>query len=210
MSQPQGYNTRASSKLTQKASKNSDDKPKSLKGKGTFHPRLYRKGTSWSLDTISRDTLILGDSNLRIMSEEPPNDVQVEAYPGAKVHNVKTLFEKYPNYAPKPSNIVLNIGLNDHPNKPGNTRVQLRGMTRVLRKKFPNSKIYIQEINAPQNLKLNGTQNLETFNNFLPNINLEVIPKLNDTDFELNSDNYHWNKPTAKKYLNRWMEHLNF
>ena len=120
------------------------------------------------------------------------------------------MFERYPNYAPKPSNIVLNIGLNDHPNQPANTRVQLRGMTRVLRKKFPNSNVYIQEINAPQNLPLKGTSNLENFNNFLPNINLEVIPKLNDTDFELSPDNYHWTKPTAKKYLDHWMDHLNF
>ena len=201
--------TRASSKMAHNQP-NFQNKNQPLKGKKIVHGKTHYKNRDWKLGNVFSKTLIIGDSNLKQISQDIPDNVHVESFSGAKVGHAATIINKYPNCAPKPKNIVVSIGLNDHKNKPSSTRISLRKMVHALNDKFPKSNICIPEVNAPPNLDNNGNENLDSFNNFLQNLNVRVLPKLNNSDFELSNDNYHWTKPTANKFLNHWLKHLNF
>ena len=84
-------------------------------------------------------------------------------------------------------------------------------MINSIKKKFPDSLIYIPLINIPQKrLKDHEKQNLRALNNFLErNDKINTIPTLPEKEFKLENDNYHWRAETANNLLSHWLNHLN-
>lgn len=207
MSNPRVYQTRAKTKQdsTQKVPTSTE------KGTKTTHPWKYNKYKEWSLDPVTHDTLIIGDSNLNRIAIDPPKNVKIEAFPGAKLDHMAHIVSKYPNWAPKPKNIIVNIGVNNHNNRPRVAKVSLDAMVDKLVNKFPNSQIYIPIINTPSKLSADETENLEKLNNLISRqTKIKTIPKLDKSEFMLTPDKYHWTANTANKFMKFWLNHLNF
>ena len=199
------YNTRSSVKYRESICASNPNK----KGKKKVHASSKDKLMTWRLEATTHPTLILGDSNLRNITRET-NNIQIECFPGAKMKHITNLVQSYPNAAPKPENIIVSVGLNDHPNLFQTIKDSLDQLCNALTRKFPNSQIFIPCINAPENLPRNGTQKLNNLNESISKkSNITPIPKLCKEDFLLSGDNYHWTTYTGNKFLQHWLYHLN-
>ena len=204
------YKTRAKTHQENISKRTNTSPPKGTK---TKHPQTYFK-SDWKLEPSSHETLVIGDSNLRYITERNiPTNVRVECYPGARIQHMTDLASKYPNNAQKPKQIVLNIGLNDNRNNPKTTtKPALRQMIKTLQTKFPDSKLFIPEIIIPPKIERVHayTKNLQILNEALKESKLNLIPKLNESQvlFETR-DRYHWTPDTTNRCFNHWLNHLN-
>lgn len=199
------YYTRSSVKFKNQNANNNTQ----LSGINITHPGVKDKFASWNLNHISHPTLIVGDSNLKNIKTRTDN-VEIQSFPGAKIMHITHLVKAYPNAAYKPKNIVVSVGLNDYPNKFSTSAKQLDQLCVALNQKFPKSRIHIAQINCPDNLPANGTQNIKQLNTYLlGKLNVRVIPKLTKEHYTLASDNYHWTQITGSKILQHWLHSLN-
>ena len=199
------YATRSSAKIIPE--KRQTNQP--TIGKKTVHPNTKDKKIAWHLNPITHETLIIGDSNLKSINAIP-NNTQIEAYPGAKINHIEHIIGKYPHYAPKPKQVIVNIGLNDHTNLPRTTKVSFDQMIRTLTSKFSTSNIYMPAVNIPPELNRSCSRNLKELNGFLASQNnIKPIPVLPNKDFQLGTDGYHWTRNTANKFIQHWISHLN-
>ena len=67
-----------------------------LPGKQTVHTPTKFKNKDWKMDSITHETLIIGDSNLKHITSLKDN-IQIESYPGAKINHITNIITKYPN-----------------------------------------------------------------------------------------------------------------
>lgn len=199
------YNTRSSVKFRNNRATSSTQLP----GVYHVHPNVKDKFASWRLNQVSCSTLIVGDSNLKNIKTRT-DDVEIQSFPGAKFMHITHLIKSYNHAAYKPENIIVSVGLNDHPNKFRTSAKQLDQLCVALNQKFPKSKIHIAQINCPDNLPCDGTQTIKHLNTYLlGKENVHVIPKLPTEQYELASDNYHWTQFTGTMFLKHWLRCLN-
>lgn len=199
-----GYNTRLNATYVHPSNTNN---PK--EGTHKTHTRSSNK-QKWKMDNITHKTLIMGDSNLKSI-KKTVDDVKVESFPGAKFHNITNLVKEYPNAAYKPKNLIVNVGLNNYHNKTQPSKQQIDKMCTALKSKFPDTRIFIPQVNIPEDLPQFGIENLHSINEYLKTKlnHITVIPKLSQSKFTLAADGYHWTQFTGNQFLNHWLAHLN-
>ena len=174
------------------------------------------RGANWQLPILKAKTLIIGDSNLSIISESPVPTTQIEvcSYPGAKFYNLRGLLR-----SSKPQehvkNLILSVGINERGNNIKKTCVpQLNRLLSEVKQVFPNAKIFMAGLQWKENkLKKFECENLELLQNEYQQCkDFQVLPQLDQSDFEIDpEDNYniHWSEQTANKMLDIWIDHLN-
>ena len=168
---------------------------------------------TWSLPNITKDTLVIGDSNLCNITHAQTDNIQIESFPGAQFRQIKYIIDNY-SHLGTPKNIILSVGINNRSSKPSNTSIpEMKNVISSISKNFPNSKIYFPLINYSNNLPGSEISNLDKINQAIKSLsNVTVIDKLISGKFYTNpSDrtNIHWSTNTANSLLSNWLSHLN-
>ena len=180
--------------------------------KPTRHPSTKQKLQSWSLPKVSASILVFGTSNLSSISRTPRKDIQIESYPGCQIRHVEHLVRNYKGNS-KPQSIILDIGINDADNAyTGTTRPNLKKMVSAIRHTFPDSDLYIPQVQFSNKLSSKKQENLKKFNEELSTLkSVTTLPPLSKGFFIANDDPYnvHWTNSTANALLKNWIHHLN-
>ena len=182
-------------------------------------PRLtVHKGdkNKWAAPQFQSKVAILGDSNLSRISETPQEveSIQIDSFPGAKLLHLTHIINTQTTNKQAPDTLILNIGINNRDNKPQTHRFNLRNLAKSASHRFPNTKIYIPQVNYSDRLPEAQKQSLSAFNSIATAIaeasdNISTIPKLNNSDFVTTPDTIHWTAETANKMLAHWNNSLN-
>jgi hypothetical protein len=106
--------------------------------------------------------LVIGDSNLRNLSIDVPDQVQIECFPGAQIHNITSLLLK--GIAHKQlKQIYINVGINDRDNDfQQTTDKKLRTLAATL--KHLGVQSYFVAIPTDQRRSLTHCTNIESMN----------------------------------------------
>ncbi|KAL3846471.1 hypothetical protein ACJMK2_017460 [Sinanodonta woodiana] len=170
--------------------------------------------SKWDIPKITSADLIIGDSNLSKMTNLTYKDVQIEAYPGAKIEHMINLIRNY-RYQDKPKRIILSVGINDRDTT--NTTVvgqSMKDLIKTTRGKFPNSEIFIAMIPISETLQIKNPReayNLAQFNITISKIQIEGVKALhtgNRDGMVFGRDGIHWSPKSAQFVLQRWYEQM--
>lgn len=175
----------------------------------TQHPHTSRKATEWELK-VDKKWLIMGDSNLSVISNHNCPDLQIDSYPGATFRHAQTLIEKsIPIEGVTVEKIIMVFGINCRTYKVMETIFkQVQMAVRAANRIFPDAEIYVQQTNFNKLLPIEERDNLMTLNSLLED-NLHTISLLPSKLFSTGPDKIHWTQSTAKAFLDHWMALLN-
>ena len=187
---------------------NTDSAPLIQLRKPTRHENTPQKNKTWSL-RVKEPILVLGDSNL---SRIPPYEhmaVQVDSFPGAMVHHLRSILEKLQTQTTT-EKVILSVGLNNclRQNLFETIKKQFQVLVALARRTFPHAQIFIPLIQCstaqpPATLKL--TQQVNTFLlDYFTTLDL-----LEGDQFEVGRDGVHWTASTASAIFESWMKQLN-
>lgn len=173
------------------------------------HPHTSRKYTEWELKA-NKKWLVMGDSNLSVISDHNHPELQIDSFPGATFRHAQTLLEKtVPIKGVTVEKIILVFGINCRTFKVMETIYkQVRMTVRTANNSFPDAEIYIQQTNFNKSLPLEEQDNLMTLNALLED-NMHTISLLPSKLFSTAPDKIHWTPATAKAFLEHWMAVLN-
>lgn len=176
--------------------------------------RHYGPKSDWDIPKITNADLIIGDSNLSRMTNLTNKNVQIEAYPGAKIKHMIELVKNY-RYQEKPNRIIISVGINDRDTT--NTTVVNQSMKELLkttRGKFPNSEIFIAMIPISETLQIKNPReayNLSQLNTAISKIQIDGVKTLytgNRDVMVFSRDGIHWSPKSAQIVLQRWFEQM--
>jgi alkylated DNA repair dioxygenase AlkB len=165
----------------------------------------------WSLPNLSKNTAIIGDSNLARISTCPEN-CQILSYSGANFDRIRKLVTDYDNSHPAPKNIIISVGINNRNQNPTASSVpSLKRLIANLNSKFPSTNIFMVSINFSSLLSATEKSNLRRLNQAIPTLkNCKIIPPISAPVFGvLPSDPIHWSRSTANLMLSHWLKSLN-
>ncbi|XP_047247589.1 uncharacterized protein LOC124884043 [Girardinichthys multiradiatus] len=112
----------------------------------TRHPPTPNKMDDWSL-TISKKWVVLGDSNVTRFPTYEAADLQVDGFPGAKWKHAEAILLKATITCPV-EKLVLSFGLNNRSQRAKSTALsELQATLRVVSQRFPDTQVFIPEIN---------------------------------------------------------------
>lgn len=176
--------------------------------------------SSWEIPKINTDVLVLGDSNLSRVSWVGQSGAQVLSYPGLKLSSLLRLLKGFrhgngsPNPGRIPSKIVFSVGINDRGLSPQTNSVQLRKVVNEALHIFPNSRIYLANIQYCQALSRQEKDTISILNDDMKSLastkkDVLTIPALPKAKFNVGHDNIHWTENCANATLNHYFNHLN-
>lgn len=170
--------------------------------------------SEWDIPKITTADLIIGDSNVSRFTNLKDKEVQVEAYPGAKIKHMIELVKNY-QYREKPKRVIIYVGTNEREN--GNTYLVSQSMKELLevtRRRFPNSEIYVARIPISQILqskKPTEAFNLSKLNEYMSKIQMEGVRVLytgKRDEMSFHPDGVHWTPKSAQRILDGWFEQM--
>ncbi|XDV21791.1 hypothetical protein PO909_026811 [Leuciscus waleckii] len=181
--------------------------PPSPLGLPNRHINTRRKLTDWSLK-INKKFVIIGDSNLARFPASNCPDLQIESYPGAKIHHAGTLIEKAV-FETMPDKMIVAFGLNNRQQRYRMTATtETQKVYAIIKKRIPGTEILFPLINFSRTLPQGKQSLLEHLNTHIKN-HLSFIPLLPSALFHVENDGVHWRPTTAKAILDLWMTSLN-
>lgn len=206
-------------------SRPSVDKPKTAPKVVRF-PNLkpnqkgQRMNGVWEIPKVTKDILVLGDSNLSRVSWVDRHDAQVFSYPGLKLHQLLLLLQSFkfgfgsPNPGRKPSKLVLSVGINDRGLAPSSNAVTLRKVVNEAKRIFPDTKICLAQIQCSDRLDPSDKRSISALNNEMKELSstktgITCIPPLPKSKFRVVRDNIHWTEDCANATMNHFFSHLN-
>ena len=137
-----------------------------------------------------------------------PN-VQIESYPGAKFHHIS----KFKKHNIEPEHVILSVGINNRNQNVRNTAIpNLKVLLAKAERAFPNSKLYIAQINYSMDLPQVECCCLSVINDFLATYSgyTTVLPQIDRNLLQVKPDDpVHYTSKSANAILSHWMEHLN-
>lgn len=170
------------------------------------HPTTTLKQKNWTLH-IAKPKLIIGDSNLSRITQHNIHNLQIDSYPGASFTHTESLINRATSSTVLQS-IVLSFGLNNKATKVKETTIkQIQRTLKLLREKFPGTKIYIPIINYSNRLPYAEQTTLKELNTYIEK-NYQFIPPLPTEQFHTEADNIHWTPETARNILKHWTTFL--
>ena len=144
---------------------------------------------SWTLPACESKIVILGDSNLcKVTNIEGNAPVEMHSYSGAKPCHFERLLDGSTTCT-HPSSVILSIGINSRDNKVQTTKTQMKKIAQSATTMFPNSKIFIPQINISPLLSKTQTSNLEAFNKYIVELSnehqeIQIISKMSQGNFK--------------------------
>ncbi|TNN26528.1 hypothetical protein EYF80_063334 [Liparis tanakae] len=178
---------------------------------GPFLPRRHENNIGQPRDLhldVTRQWLIIGDSNISRLPAHKVQNLQLDSFPGATFQQAGDILQKIQT-TQGVSKVILSFGFNDRTQKSseGPTE-QLLGMLSTARQKFPKAEIFIPQVNFSRALPTREKLRLTQLNTFIISID-EGLPMLDESEFVTATDNLHWSSNTAAKIMDHWIRHLN-
>ena len=174
----------------------------------------------WEVPKITKDILVLGDSNLARISFVNNRNAQVVSYSGLKLDLLLRLLQNF-KFGPKsdnpgrtPSQVVFSVGINDKELKDSTNEINIRKVMNEARRQFPGSKISFCLISFDKKLSSNHKKTLDNLNDAIKALcdkeELNCIPKVAERKFEtVSKDPIHWTENCANATIEHIITHLN-
>ena len=207
----------ASGRRVNKETKNCPKKTPKVTG-NQLHIYGANEKNSWTLPACESKIVILGDSNLsKVTNIEGNAPVEMHSYSGAKPCHFERLLDGSTTCT-HPSSVILSIGINSRDNKVQTTKTQMKKIAQSATTMFPNSKIFIPQINTSPLLSKTQTSNLEAFNKYIVELSnehqeIQIISKMPQEKFKTDENGkfpgIHWQPETANDMICHWLSHLN-
>ena len=207
----------ASGRRVNKEMKNCPKKTPKVTGNQLYIYGANEKN-SWTLPACESKIVILGDSNLsKVTNIEGNAPVEMHSYSGAKPCHFERLLDGSTTCT-HPSSVILSIGINSRDNKVQTTKTQMKKIAQSATTMFPNSKIFIPQINISPLLSKTQTSNLEAFNKYIVELSnehqeIQIISKMPQEKFKTDENGrfpgIHWQPETANDMVCHWLSHLN-
>ena len=171
------------------------------------NPNTTRKLIDWRL-LISKECVIIGDSNLANIPEFHFQNLQIESFPGANFWHAEQLMTKA-TIRTRVTKIVLAFGINNRDQKFRETASkQLQRAIKAARDKCPTAEVWVPVINFSEDLPIQQQTTLQNLNQHIKKT-VTHIPPLPKCDFQVGQDHIHWTLKTAQAMLKHWVHHLN-
>lgn len=174
----------------------------------TRHEHRGNKALNWSLKP-RRPYLIIGDSNLSRLPLIHHSEVQVDCFPGAKIHHITRILKHKTPASPVVRTVVLSVGINNR-NQESSTPGD--GMVRALMEAagytFPHARIRIAALNWSKQLPLPTISNLIRINAAILRTQQAINPLPQD-QFVTEDDGIHWTTATAEGMWRHWKRFFN-
>lgn len=167
----------------------------------TRHVTTPNKLKDWSL-TITRKWVILGDSNVARFPTFEAEDLQIDAFPGAKWKHAEALLRSATVRSPV-EKIILSFGLNNRSQRAKATPImELKAALQVATTRFPEARILVPEVNFGPLLDHREQAMLRHLNCFIRSCPgcLPALPE----GFATEKDGIHWSSTTAAAILAHW------
>lgn len=162
----------------------------------------------WGLRTTKK-WVIMGDSNIARLPTHTIPDLQIESFLGANFRHAASILAKTTSQVVV-EKVVLSFGLNSKNQKAKETSIkQLQTALRKAKDAFPYSEIWIPIINFSSSLPLHKKESLQQLNSHLHR-NMPYLEPLSKALFQMEEDNIHCTKDTAKAMFDHWVTYLNF
>ena len=173
------------------------------------HINTNRKFKDWSVKII-KSIVILGDSNLsRIPHFEDPK-IQIDSFPGAGIHHMRSILKELkPHKLVK--EVILSVGLNNCLGRllPSTTDKQLGLLVTIAKRAFPNAIIRIPVIYFSTRLE-KEQQHLITLLNKTITSKYNFLTEISPITFRVgDKDPVHWTPMTARRIFGHWTDQLN-
>ena len=180
--------------------------PETPTRKPTRHLCTKNKMQDWSL-SVGKKWLIMGDSNLSRVPPFTASDLQIDSYPGATFRHAGAILARATSSV-EVETVILSFGLNNRSQNVKQTTVkQLQRAVRTAKLRFPQAVIWVPEVNYSRSLPRREQNNILHLNAYITK-NCRYIPELPMRAFKTEPDNIHWTKPTARRILQHWFDHV--
>lgn len=173
----------------------------------TDHGSTQEKTRDWGL-TVTENTILMGDSNLRKIGNHVIPGLQIDSFPGAGFQHAEDILSKIAVQSDV-EEVILSFGINNRSLRwKDATSTHIRGTLEKAKLKFPNARVFIPLLNFSNQLPSHEITVLGKLNDYIRE-NGNFIPPLQTDDFETGPDNIHWTYETATNMLHHWIEYLN-
>jgi hypothetical protein len=171
--------------------------------------------SEWRLPRLTSSRVIVGDSNVSRFRKEAGNKhLQIESYPGAKIHHFKRIFEDY-YHSEKPKEIIISVGINDREdNNTARVAQKMKDLVKTAQTTFKDSEIYLAQIPISDALHQTKPREAENIRKINENLVLLTGEKVKVLECNVRGgcffepDGIHWGPRTANNILNRWMQQI--
>ena len=176
----------------------------------------------WQIPKLTKDILVLGDSNLARISFVKRRDAHVISYSGLKFDSLLKLLQNFQhgskssNPGVQPSQVIFAVGINDRGLSDSTNAVNLKKVFNEAKRQFPNSKISFYSTPFDNRLKPECKKTIENLNKAIEELcgkeKLNCIPKVPRARFNTSStDNshIHWTEDCANATIEHILNHLN-
>jgi hypothetical protein len=180
-----------------------------------------KRGEPRNLPELTKHVAIIGDSNLDRITNMSNDHLDIISFLGMSLYQANKLIDGYeygPNSskpAAQPKDIIISVGINDRENAGQTLRTCLNKLYFSCRRKFPNSNIWVPEVNADLRLPGGAIQTIRVLNSHIKlrfglDFTIPILPsnKFNTCDKERHPF-IHWTEPCANAMLQHWLDHLN-
>ena len=182
------------------------------------------KGTAslldqWHIPKLTKDILVLGDSNLARISYVNRPDAHLISYSGLNLWRLLILLQNFnhgiksSNPGVQPSRIIFVVGINDRNQAVSSNGINLNKVFNEAKKQFPNSKITFYSIPYDQNLGSESIEKIKKLNEAIEKLcKKDCIPKIPIKKFATcpkDKDHIHWTEDCANATLEHIFAHLN-
>ncbi len=178
--------------------------------------------TKWHLPQISEQIAVIGDSNVNRFTHRPENmqRVVIHSFPGAKLTHAKQLFPPGKNQK-TPKQVIVSLGINNRDCNEITLTDQIARLMNSASRYFPDSNIFIPQINYSEKLPIGARRSLDILNQKIKHYcnlpkyasQFKCIPTLPKTEGfvtdKQDPNHIHWAQPTANKILKHWSHYLN-
>lgn len=165
------------------------------------HISTPNKLRDWSL-VITHKWVILGDSNVARFPTFDAEDLQIDAFPGAKWKHAEALLRSADIRSPV-ERLILSFGLNNRAQRSKGTQiVELKAALQVAFERFPDAQVLASEVNFGPLLSHREQAMVRHLNSFIRSCpgHLPALPE----DFSTEQDGVHWTPATAAAILAHW------
>ncbi len=178
------------------------------------NPELKKQ---WTAPTPAQDTdtLVLGTSNMQSITKKPRRDMEIHSYPGCRLHHMEHMLQGPPIHSPR--QVIIAMGINDTSTRwPHNTLTNaVKRMVTMAKRKYPQSRVYMAEINYSHTLEAPRQDIADAINQSLNQCTTgtcKVLKALPSSKISISpTDTYgvHWTKESANAVLAHWASSLN-
>ena len=176
----------------------------------------YKDHHAWELPALTQKLAILGDSNIKNITETPNDQLSVEthSYAGARPTHFTAMFTFNTARHTNTEQVILSVGINSRKNAPTYNREEITKMFRAYKQWAPQTKKAVAQVQTNPNLKPYELRTIELFNQDLAEIaqkfKIQVLPTIPQEQFSTRNDKIHWTNKTANAIAKTWVSVLNF